>query len=76
MLIDDVGLVGSSNLNSRSLLFDLEADVWLHQPTSIATLSEAFAADCVMAREIPKGRRLSWRWRILGNFFLLMRRWL
>ena len=76
MLIDDVGLVGSSNLNSRSLLFDLEADVWLHQPTSIATLNEAFVADCAMAQEIPKGRRLSWRWHILGNFFLLMRRWL
>jgi len=76
MLIDDVGLVGSSNLNSRSLLFDLEADVWLGEPSSIATLDESFIADCAMAQEIPKGRRLPLSWRILGNFFLLMRRWL
>jgi len=76
MLIDDVGLVGSSNLNSRSLLFDLEADVWVHQPTSIATLAETFAADCLAARENPKGHVPSLRWRILGNLFLLMRRWL
>lgn len=76
MLIDDVGLVGSSNLNSRSLLFDLEADVWLSEPSSIATLDESFLADCAMATEIPKGRRPSLSWRILGNCFLLMRRWL
>ena len=76
MLIDDIGLVGSSNLNSRSLLFDLEADVWLSEPSSIATLDESFIADCAMAAEIPKGRRPSLSWRILGNCFLLMRRWL
>lgn len=76
MLIDDLALVGSSNLNSRSLLFDLEADVWLTESTSITTLNASFATDCAQARLIPHGRRPSLRWRILGNLFLLMRRWL
>jgi cardiolipin synthase len=76
MLIDNLGLVGSSNLNSRSLLFDLEADVWLQQPSSIATLAQAFTSDCSAAQEIVSGQRPSLRWRVLGNLFLSMRRWL
>ncbi len=76
MVIDDQGLVGSSNLNSRSLLFDLEADVWLNDPASMTALSEAFVNDCALAKEIPHGRRPSLRWRVLGNLFLILRRWI
>ncbi len=76
MLIDNLGLVGSSNLNSRSLLFDLEADVWLQQASSISTLADAFTTDCSSARAIPSGDRPSLRWRILGNLFLIIGRWL
>lgn len=75
-VIDDTGLVGSSNLNSRSLLFDLEADVWVAQPQSIAALTEAFEADCGISSEIPADHKPAW-WRCwLGSTFLLARRWM
>ncbi len=75
-VIDDQGLVGSSNLNSRSLLFDLEADVWLVRPESVQALAEAFTADCTLATEVPTGQGVGWRERILGNLTLLARRWI
>ena len=75
-IIDDVGLVGSSNLNSRSLVHDLEADVWLSQPTSLAMLTSSFLTDCSIAQLVAPGARLSWWKRWLGSTILLMRRWL
>ncbi len=75
-IIDELGLVGSSNLNSRSLVHDLEADVWLSQPTSLATLTSSFLADCATAQLVAPGARLSWWKRWLGSTILLMRRWL
>ena len=75
-VIDDRGLVGSSNLNSRSLRFDLEADVWLDQPASVTALADAFTADCARSIEIPRSARPPWWMRLLGNTFLLMRRYL
>ena len=75
-IIDDLGLVGSSNLNSRSLVHDLEADVWLSQPTSLAALTSSFLADCATAQLVAPGARLSWWKRWLGSTILLMRRWL
>ncbi len=75
-LLDGRGLVGSSNLNSRSLRFDLEADVWLDQPGSITALHETFTADCARSFELPRSARPPWWMRLLGNTFLLARRWL
>ena len=75
-VIDDLGLVGSSNLNSRSLHCDLEADVWVAHPESVAALSEAFLADCAISAEIPHDIHPPWRWRVLGWLFLLARRWM
>ncbi len=75
-VIDEVGLVGSSNLNSRSLHFDLEADVWVAHPESVTALSEAFLADCAISAEIPHDIHPPWRWRVLGWLFLLARRWM
>ena len=75
-VIDGLGLVGSSNLNSRSLFFDLEADVWLGDPASVTALAEAFEADCTISREIPADARPAW-WRCwLGSTALLARRWM
>ena len=75
-IIDELGLVGSSNLNSRSLVHDLEADVWLSQPTSLATLTSSFLADCTNAQLVAPGARPSWWKRWLGSTILLLRRWL
>ncbi len=76
MLIDDWGLVGSSNLNHRSLLHDLEADVVVGSETATARLAEQFVADCASSREITLQ---NWRSRpllerIVGRMLLLVRR--
>ena len=72
-LLDDRGLVGSSNLNSRSLRFDLEADVWVTKPDTITALAEAFERDCAVARELPADIRAPWHWRVAGWFLLFGR---
>jgi cardiolipin synthase A/B len=52
LLLDDWALIGSSNLNHRSLLHDLEVDILLSSPQSIQTLQEQFLTDLQNAREI------------------------
>ena len=76
MVIDDLGLVGSSNLNSRSVIHDLEADVWLTEPSSLTALSEAFLHDCGKAHLLAPGARLPWWKRALGSTIMLLGRWL
>jgi len=78
MLIDDRALVGSHNLNSRSFLHDLEAEVVLAHPASITALETAFTADCAEAHELetPARALLPWWQRLIGQTMLLMKRWL
>lgn len=76
MLIDDWGLVGSSNLNHRSLLHDLEADVVLGHESASADLARQFAADCAVSHEVTLA---NWRdrplvERVVGRILLLARR--
>ncbi len=60
LLLDDWALIGSSNLNHRSLLHDLEVDILLSDPQSIRTLEEQFLTDLENSREISLAR-----WHIL-----------
>jgi cardiolipin synthase len=75
MLLDDWALVGSSNLNHRSLLHDLEADVVLADPLATKELGERFREDCAGAREITLGnwRARPWVERMLGRVLLWVR---
>jgi len=52
ILIDDWVMVGSTNLNHRSLVHDLEVDVVLHQGTSKMTLAAQFEKDLAGSREL------------------------
>lgn len=52
MIIDGWGLVGSSNLNHRSLLHDLEADVALTDPEVCRSLQDQFVRDCASSQEV------------------------
>ena len=74
-LIDDWALIGSSNLNHRSLFHDLEVDVILMKPGSVATLEEDFIRDRINARAI--GLEDWWRstriTRFVGRVLLLLR---
>jgi len=78
LLVDDWALVGSSNLNHRSLMHDLEADVFLTHPHSKDELRDQFLRDLTVSREITLeewGRRPRWeRW--LGRMLLRFRYWL
>jgi cardiolipin synthase len=60
LLLDDWALIGSSNLNHRSLLHDLEVDILLSNPNSIQTLQQQFLKDLDNSREISLER-----WHIL-----------
>ena len=52
LVVDDWALLGSSNFNHRSFLFDLEVDVSLHQGTSLKILERQYAVDFRRSREI------------------------
>jgi cardiolipin synthase len=52
MIIDEWGLVGSSNLNHRSLLHDLEVDAVLTNAESCRSLREQFERDLLSCRRI------------------------
>jgi cardiolipin synthase A/B len=78
MLIDGYALVGSHNLNARSFMHDLEAEVVLTHPASIATLESAYAADCAQSRELhpPAMAGLPWWQRAVGRTMLLAKRFI
>ncbi len=68
LLLDDWALIGSSNLNHRSLLHDLEVDILLSNPASIQSLEQQFLIDLDNSREISLER-----WHILRPRY---QRWL
>lgn len=75
MLIDEWGLVGSSNLNHRSLFHDLEADVVLASEEASRSLEVQFEHDCRASREITLNtwRERPWIERALGRLLLWVR---
>jgi cardiolipin synthase len=71
LVIDDMAVIGSSNLNRRSLLHDLEVDVLLLRSESITQLTQSFELDQAQSIEIFDrgtivGSRLG---RLLSAFF-------
>jgi cardiolipin synthase len=78
IVIDDWGLIGSSNLNQRSLQHDLEVDLVVQQPGSLALLGESFEDDlrhAVELRSVEWGRFSLVR-RVGGAIAFALRRWL
>ncbi|MBU6153415.1 MAG: hypothetical protein KGP28_03845 [Bdellovibrionales bacterium] len=66
ILIDEWAMVGSTNLNHRSLIHDLELDVVLHQPRSKEMLGEQFKEDLSKSRELEyRSLKFSWFSRVL-----------
>ena len=71
LVIDDSALIGSFNLNRRSLLHDLEVDVLLSHPESVNQLVQSFEQDQAQSIEVFDrgtivGSRLG---RLLSAFF-------
>jgi cardiolipin synthase len=75
MLIDDWGLIGSSNLNHRSLLHDLEVDLVIPQEGAQRSLEAQFVKDLELAREITieNWRKRPWIERLIGRILLWVR---
>jgi cardiolipin synthase len=76
MVIDDWGLVGSSNLNHRSLLHDLEVDVVVNTPEARGILEQHFLEDMQNSVEVTleTWRNRPYIERILGRMLLFFRR--
>ena len=75
MLLDEWGLIGSSNLNHRSLLHDLEADIVVTDSKSLGEMEQSFGHDLGRAVEVTLD---TWRQRplierILGRVLLWFR---
>ena len=67
MLIDDLAMIGSSNLNNRSLLHDFEIDIISSRQETIEALEAQFLKDLSTSEEIKRDdARL---FKVLGQFF-------
>jgi cardiolipin synthase len=78
MLIDDWALVGSSNLNYRSLLHDLEIDVVLQSTSSIELLEQQYVLDQKHSTQITLEHlsHFSVLDRMIGWLLLRFKNWL
>jgi len=70
ILIDDFFILGSSNLNYRSTVHDLELDVVVDDAATVAALESTILSDCATAQELtvqglPQPSVASWLWYVL-----------
>lgn len=78
LILDDWMLVGSSNLNHRSLLHDLEVDVNIHQTSAKEALEKQFLLDLENAKEIYLNdwHKRPLHQRIIGRLLLYVKYWI
>lgn len=78
MIVDDWATIGSSNLNYRSIVHDLELDVVIVSPSARADLERRFLSDLEQSVEVNEEflsnePLLS---RIMGRLFMPLRYWM
>lgn len=75
LIIDDWMTIGSSNLNHRSLLHDLEVDVDISLPESKRLLEQQFLLDLEHAKEIHLAdwQKRPWHQRLIGWALLYLK---
>lgn len=78
LIIDDWMSVGSSNLNHRSLLHDLEVDVNIRLAESKRIIAEQFINDLKQSKEVELDslQKRPYHQRIVGNLFMYMKYWI
>lgn len=78
ILIDEQVLVGSTNLNYRSLFHDLELDLLLDDAHVVEQMQERFGRDMADSVEITlrHWQQHPWLLRFLGWLSRFMRYWL
>ncbi|MCB0343047.1 MAG: phosphatidylserine/phosphatidylglycerophosphate/cardiolipin synthase family protein [Bdellovibrionales bacterium] len=77
-IIDDWAVIGSSNLNHRSLFHDLELDVIPASETSLKSLQTQFESDLKLSHEIEMSSLKTKRWwqYIMPRLVLLIKNWI
>lgn len=75
LVLDQEVSIGSSNMNRRSFLHDLEVDVRLDSPESVKKMSEQFLKDLSESEEIRNhativGSRLGWLLNYLFRYWV------
>ena len=79
IIIDDWVLIGSTNLNHRSLLHDLEIDVQLSTTNAKNIVKQLFLNDIQHAKEIALSdwrNRQPWYKKIIGSMILFAKYWI
>lgn len=78
IIIDDHVIVGSSNLNHRSLLHDLEVDVAVESTEAKKAVIEQFLLDIAHSQTITLENIpvMSWYQRCIGGFFVFFKYWM
>lgn len=78
LILDDWYAVGSSNLNYRSFLHDLEIDVEIRTPEAKNVINTQFLRDIKQSRQIKNDdlKKQSFYKKIGGQLLLLFRYWL
>ncbi|WDE10335.1 phospholipase D-like domain-containing protein [Thalassomonas haliotis] len=78
LLFDDFAYVGSSNLNHRSLLHDLELDIVCRQSESLKILEQQFLIDQALSLEITPDKLNRGRWweKVLARILLMLKSWM
>lgn len=79
LILDDWVLLGTSNLNQRSLRHDLEADIHLTSRTAQDAMEQLFLEDLKHAQEISLDSwhtQRPWQQRWLGRLVLYIKYWI
>lgn len=79
LILDDWMLIGSSNLNHRSLLHDLEADITITSTAAKQTLENEFLNDLTQSREVSLEswhKFRPWHQRMMGKLVLYLKYWI
>ncbi len=78
IIIDDWIIVGSSNLNHRSMLHDLEVDIVLQTPESRQTIIDQFKEDLALSHQVHqlgfKKKIFYKRW--IGKWLSYFKHWI
>jgi len=78
LILDDWMTIGSSNLNHRSLLHDLEVDINIRSAHSKKTLEQQFLADLQQSKEITLAtwQKPPFYQRFFGGVLLYLKYWI
>ena len=78
LILDDWFIIGSSNLNHRSLLHDFEVDVTIRSTEAKTILEQQFLMDLSQATEIQwlNWQKSSWIKKMIGRLLLYVKYWI